>query len=316
MPRTGRRLAVLLATVALLLPAGCGGDKSSAPAASEATAPTARDLATYDAFVLGSASNDPANADVYAVRFAPFAIDRVTVDKRISSIGADEKHLIVAAADENIDQLAQLTGTGDLQPIPGLGRPFAYSPQIIDGIMYFDDAQGEKAEGENRFFAWDLRQRTKKLLLQTNEEYGAATPLDGGRLLLGRRDAQGRYETVIRGKAGKLTRFPISENVFGGDLGGDRLALTLVGTSDRFGDSPVGLLLLDLDTGTKKRIPGFQVVAWNPEGTRLLARRTDVLTDSALVILDPAKPDAPVAVATVPGLAIYGGAWVRGVVAP
>lgn len=313
-PRVGARLAAVGAALALLLPAGCSGDDSR-PAAAEAAQPVARDLASYDVFVRGSAINDPANADLYGIRFEPFVIDRITVDKRISSLGADKDHLLVAAADENIDQLAQVTGSGELQPIPGLGRPFAYSPRILDGVLYFDDAQGDDAKGENRSFAWDLQKQTKKLIFQTKEEIGGATPMSRGRLALSKRTADGSYEALVRSKAGKVTRFPV-DDVFGGALRGHVRALTLVGAGDRFGDKPEAIVLLDLDTGKRRRIDGLQVVAWNPAGTRLLARRTGAPTDSALVILDPAKPDALVEVATVPGLAVYGGAWVRGDVAP
>ncbi|MGQ0466133.1 MAG: hypothetical protein ACT4QG_12510 [Sporichthyaceae bacterium] len=49
--------------------------------------------------------------------------------------------------------------------------------------------------------------------------------------------------------------------------------MTLVGPGDTFGDRAEALLLLNLETGRKRRLPGLQVVDWNPEGTRLLARR-------------------------------------------
>lgn len=311
-PRSRTRVAGLLAALALVLPAGCSDDDSGAPAAAEVVAPVARDLMSYDAFVLGSAVDDPANADVYAIRFDPFAIDRITVDKRISYLGADETHLVVAAADENIDQLARVTGNGALEPIPGLGRPFAYSPRVFDGVLYYEDAQGDEKEGENRSFAWDLEKRTKKLLIQSTEEFGGTTPIGGGRFVYGKPSMDGQDAIVIRSKTGKLTTFQAGGDVSDGAVGRDLIALTLVGANDRFGDKPEALVLLDLDTGEKKRVPGLQVIAWNPAGTRLLARRTDAATDSKLVLLDPAKPDAAVDLQTVPGLAIYGGVWVRG----
>ncbi|MGQ0463833.1 MAG: hypothetical protein ACT4QG_00790 [Sporichthyaceae bacterium] len=311
--RSRAGLAGALTALALVSTAGCGNNGSEQTATAPSSAPVSRDLASYDAFVLGNAANDPANADVYAIRFDPFVVERITTDKRVSSLAADESHLIVAAADENIDQLASVTGTGGLLPLPGLGRPFAYSPRIVDGVLYFEDNQGDDAKGENRSLSWDLTEQKKTLLLQSKKQFGGTTPIAGGRLVFGEPDLDGDDTIVVQSKAGKRTRYSAGGDVADGAVGGDLLALTLVGTGDRFGDRPVGMVLLDLDNGRVKRVPGLQFVAWNPDATRLLARRTDNLADSRLVILDPAKPEAPpVELATVPGLAVFGGVWVRG----
>jgi hypothetical protein len=44
----------------------------------------------------------------------------------------------------------------------------------------------------------------------------------------------------------------------------------------------------------------------------LLAPRIGTPTDSELVLLDPAHPEAPIELATIPGLSIFSGSWVRG----
>lgn len=262
--------------------------------------------------MLGSDQGDPASADVYGVRFQPFAIDRITVGKRVSFLDADSERLVVAAADDGVDRLAQITGAGELTAIPGLGRPFAYAPDLHDGVMYYDDAQGSEKKGEFRYFAWDFAKREKKLLFQTNDQLGSASPLGDGRLVLARLNENGPEKTLIRNRAGKLKAFEIGGDGHNRAVGRDWIAITLVGEGDRFGDKPEAVVLLDPDSGKNRRIDGLQVITWSPDGKRLLARRTNSATDSALVLLDPAKPGALVDVHTVPGLVIYSGAWVRG----
>lgn len=310
MTRRRRAPAAALLTLALSL-TGCGGTDTTfsaiAPGAS-----IVRDLASYDAFVLASAQNNPMFADVYAIRFTPFSIDRITTDKRASSIGADEKYVVVAAADEQIDKLAIVTSSGALKPIPGLGRPSAYTPTLRNGVMYYDDAQGDEARGENRFFTWDLSTRTKKLLFRTNEELGGAAPAGGGRLLLGKANEDRNDEVILRSRSGKLTRFPVGTGVGHTQIGRGLIAVTLIGPDEKH----EALLLLDPKTGKSRRLPGLELLCWNPSGTRLLARRTGDTTESRLVLLDPARPDAPTEVTTVPGLSIFGGVWVRGDLAP
>lgn len=309
-----RRLAVAATALALGLLAGCGSDGPGAATAAQAPPPpVARDLAGYDAYVLASAENNYLFADVYAIRFQPFTIDRLTTGKRISRLGADRDHLLVAAADQDVDRLASVSGTGELLPVPGLGRPYAFAPNVVEGVMYYRDIDPVDREDDSRYFAYDLNERTNKLLFRSEKTQFDLTPLDDGRLISTTSSEDGPVRVLIRGKAGKQSSIALgAEGGGGGELGRDWFAYPLVGADERGEDKAVGLALLDPETGTIKRVPGVQAVAWSPDGTRLLARRIGSTTDTALVLLDPAKPDAPVAVHTVPGLAIYSGSWVRG----
>ncbi len=162
---------------------GCGSERTRLLRRRRRRPSSATWLATTHS-CSASAENDPLFADVYGIRFAPFAIERITTDKRVSSLGADEKHVMVAAADQDVDRLAQVTGAGALNPVPGLGRPFAYTPTLRDGVMYFDDAQGQKSKGEYRYFSWNLRTQKKTLLFQSVKNLGSAQPFGDGRFLV------------------------------------------------------------------------------------------------------------------------------------
>jgi hypothetical protein len=281
-------------------------------AAPPSPAATSHSLADYDAFVVASATNSPADADVYAIRFDPFSVDRITTDKRISSMGADDEHVMVAAGDEQIDKLAQVTGSGDLKSIPGLGRPHAFTPYLAGGVLYYRDVDDRGHNDQYRFLSWDLKKETGTLLYQSEENFGAAKPMTGGRMLLVTDDEEGNDQVAIRSKSGKLTEFPLHGVVSLVRAGRSWIATTLVGAGDQGGNQPEATVLVDPTTGRTKRIPGLQAICWNPAGTLLLARRTADLTNSQLVLLDPAHPDAPRRLQTVPGLAIFNGTWVRG----
>ncbi|MGQ0465709.1 MAG: hypothetical protein ACT4QG_10365 [Sporichthyaceae bacterium] len=305
------RAAAVLAVLALVLPAGCGGGDSENTAAAQATS-VARDLASYDAFVLASAENNPLFADVYGLRFDPLVVERITVNKRVSSLAADDERVLVAAADQDVDRPAQVTDTGELIPIPGLGRPFAYSPYVLDGVMFYNDAQGEGKKGKFRYWAWDLGKRQKSLLFQSGDSLGGAHPLGAGRFMVRvAPDSQGD-RLAVRSRSGKLTEFGLGGNVSDVLPGRDHFAATLVGEGDRFGDTPESLVLVDAKSGERQRVPGLQVVAGNPDGTRLLARRIAAAGQSQLVLLDPANPAALSEIGTVADLTVYTGTWVRG----
>ena len=242
------------------------------------------------------------------MRFDPFTVERITTDKVVSALGADEQHLIVAAADEQVDRLAEVSGAGELGPVAGLGRPAGYSPTVRDGLLYFDDAAGKGAKGRYRFFTFDLAQQTKTMVYRSTKDLGAPKPMADGRLLVTVAGKAGQDRLAIRDKAGKLTALPTLGDIAVVRPGAELVAVTLVrGGAD---GASQALLLFNPDTGEKQVIPDLQMVAWSPDGRHILARRTESPTDSRLVILDPTK--APVELGTIPNLAIYGGAWVRG----
>jgi hypothetical protein len=136
--------------------------------------------------------------------------------------------------------------------------------------------------------------------------------MDDGRIVLITTDKRDEDQIAIRSRSGKLTQFPIHGTTSLVRPGRAFIAATLSGAGDRGGDKTEATVLVDPATGKTTRIPGLQAICWSPNGTQLLARRTGDLTDSQLVLLDPAHPEAPLRLATIPGLAIFSGSWVRG----
>ncbi|MGQ0623183.1 MAG: hypothetical protein ACT4PP_00770 [Sporichthyaceae bacterium] len=307
------RLTATIATAALLLAAGCSGEDSQRiGGAGPAPSSTALDLTSYDTIVIASAPRMPLFADLYGIRFSPFVMERITTDKRVSSLGAGPENIVVAAADQGADQLALVGADGTLRDVPGLGRPFGYNPHVADDTLFYEAIEREGEKLINRYFAWDFDRQRQTPLFDYTESLDGITPLSRGRFAFAIAGNDTTEDVVVvRAKNGALTRFGVGGQGIGLDVGRDLIATTLVGAGDRFGDTPETLVLLDRDTGETEQIPGLQAICWTPDGTRLLARRTTSTTSSELVLLDPAAPTALAVIGSVPNLVIYSGAWVR-----
>lgn len=313
----GRR-RVVRAGVALCLTASVaactsGSPREVGPADRPATVDVALPLSAYDLVVIASAENNPLFADVYGVTLDPAMAYRVTTDKRISSLDANAQRIVVAAADGPADRLAYVTDTGELQPIPGLGRPFAYTPEFRDdGSIVFADLVGTDSTSTNRYLAWNERDREKRVLFRSEKELNGPTPGPDSSLAFLLYKETGDDAVVLREASGKMLTFPLNGDGGYVHWGRTFIAATLNGAGSEFGDKASGMVLIDPDTGEQTPVPGWQPIAWTADGERLLVRKAGDEANSELALLDPARPSAPEPVGTIPDLAIYTGAWVRG----
>lgn len=272
---------------------------------------TGNDLGSFDAFVIASAENNPLFADVYGLRFQPLVAERLTTMKRISALGADDEHVVVAAADGDVDRLALVAGDGSLSELPGLGRPYAFSPEVADGVVYYEVLTSNS--DTYRFLSFDLNRKAKTKLFESSRLSGIL-PVGNGVTIHGQAGKPPKNPdlVVVRQPSGQVKSIPVSAEGFGLEAGRRWLATTIQAAGSSFGDNPASVELIDRISGRLKRVKGFQAVCWTPDGTKLLARRVGDPLSSPLVLLDPTKPDDVIELGTVPGLAIYNGAWVRG----
>ncbi len=304
---TFRRLtaAALVAVLGLGL-AGCGSDDASAAA----------DAWSFDLVVVASATNDPLAADLYGIRLDPLTAVRLTQDKKISAVGATADRVVVAAADSRVDQLAFLTAAGELTEIPGLGRPFAYNPSFVDGhtLMFDDVLVPEEDVQVNRTLVWDETAQAKRVLFQTTDTLIGSTPGPEGQVALIRTRKNGRESVVVRDASGATREIPVE-----GDVGrltwGPRYIAVALNSTDRKagGDPSVALILIDPVAGKQLQLGASQPIAWTPDGSKLLVRKTGDAATSQLAWFDPENPDALGKIGGITGLVIYSGAWMKGV---
>jgi hypothetical protein len=300
--------AAAVGTCALLATAGCGAGGDAQAAATPTPTTPGRDLTSYDLFMTGSAQKESADAELYGIRFNPFRIDRLTTNKQIQAFGADGQHVVAATRVGDVDELSEVTGQGELAPIPGLGQVRGSAPSLRDGRLYYRNAQGDAATGQYGYFVWDFAHQTSAQLFNASMDE-RPVPAAGGRFVLTRDGAGGMKELVVRDGRGELSRFPLNVAVNADRVGRDYAALTTVSGVKAL---PNGLVLVNLVTGKIDRVPGVLVVGWSPDGTRLLGERRTPAGPTQLVLVDPAKPAAtPTAIGTVP-FPLFEGVWVRG----
>lgn len=89
----------------------CGGGGAAPPAAE---APPS----IFDAYVMANDQGNILQSDLYGITFNPLRAFRITTNKRISSMSASVDKVVVAAGDEQIDQLGEVTPVGGIRRLP------------------------------------------------------------------------------------------------------------------------------------------------------------------------------------------------------
>jgi hypothetical protein len=297
----------LAATLALGL-TGCGDD--------DASAAEDRSLSAFDLVVVASETNDPLAADLYGISLDPLTAVRITQGKKISTVAATADQVVVSAADGRVDQLALVGVTGELSEIPGLGRPFAYNPSFVDGhtLMFDDVLVPEDGVEVNRTLVWDAEAKAKTVLFQTTDTLIGSTPGPDGQVALIRTRKSGE-SVVVRDAAGATKEIPVEGDVGKLTWGPRYIAVALNNTERKPGADPsAALILLDPVAGKQLQLGASQPIAWTPDGSKLLVRKTGEGGKSQLAWFDPEHPDALGQIGGIAGLVIYSGAWVKGAV--
>jgi hypothetical protein len=302
-----RRAAAALAAALLPGLAACGDDGASA---AEGPPP----LSSFDLVVVASETNDPLAADLYGIRFDPLSAVRITHDKKVSTVDATASRVVVAAADGRVDQLALVGADGELEPIPGLGRPFAYNPSFVDGrTLMFDDVLIPEEDVEvNRTMVWDETAQAKSVLFQTRDTLIGSTPGPDGQVALIRTRQKGE-SILIRAASGATKEIPVEGDIGRLDWGPRYIAVGLNNTErSQEADPSAALILVDPVEGRQLQLGASQPIAWTPDGTKLLVRQTGDPAQSQLAFFDPAAPEGLQRLGGIQGLVIYSGAWVKG----
>jgi hypothetical protein len=86
------------------------------------------------------------NAGLSRLTFSPPRLKPVTPVRRVSAISGCSESVVVAAAQESVDfsDHIQLLVSDDFGPVPGLGVPFGYAPELDEACrLLYSDAGGE-----------------------------------------------------------------------------------------------------------------------------------------------------------------------------
>ncbi len=308
--RSALALALALGASACGVGGSPGGTESVPVAAADAPA-----LQSFDIYAIGSDAGNVLFADVYGITLNPLRAHRITTGERISALSADPDTVVVAAADEQIDKLAMVAEGGNLVPVPGLGRPHAFSPEIQpDGTIRYEDGGPEDDEKIlARYLSYDPASRRTKVLYKTSDDtFNVGSAVPGGRFLQVVHNESGNDRLIFVGRDGSRRSYTIAPRITGPQVGRKLVAIGVFSSPDV--DAPkTDTVLLDLKSGSKQTVEGWAPLAWSPDGTRLLVVRTadTALPDAELAVLDPARPDSPQSLGTIPNLTLFSGSWVR-----
>lgn len=306
------KTAVVSVLVLLALTTGLGacggGSDTGAPAAMSSEA---QRLQNFEVYAIASAEGNELQADVYGLTLNPLRAFRLTTDKRVSWLSADENTVVVAAADEQIDKLGYLLEGGSIGPLADLGRLVAYSPEIqSDGtIRYQDDGAGDASI--NRYMAYDPEAGRTRVLYRTTKDLNVVAAMPGGKFLeVIHRDSAVDQVAVVSLQGGRRI-FPVADRI-ASPIAGKTLVAVAAFTAADVNLPADATVILDPRTGRVRTVEGWAPLTWTPDGTKLLVVRAGETRrpDAELAVLDPGSPDRPEILGTIPGLTFFQADWV------
>jgi hypothetical protein len=271
-----RILATALALIGLL--AGCSPSKESQLTASTTTTATLPPppIAGVDGRFLSLGGENPLDAGLYELRLWPVRLDPLTPVRRVSSIGACETRVIVAAAQAEVgynDHLQVFSG-GRFGPVENLGSPHAFIPTLAaDCRMLYLDSTNPAEGGDARVHLWNPSDRTDTVLA-TYPGVGAMSWGPSGQfaLLERTRSVQGKEQDevavhILKNSARRSLSAPAPR--LSGLLWG---AANWMAFSNGNADATI---FLQPDTGERHDLADWAPRAWSPDGKRLLVAAPD-----------------------------------------
>ena len=245
-------------------------------------------------------SGGPNDDQLYELRFSPPKVRVASPTKRVSSVGACQERVFVAAAQEEVgftDHLQELRGER-LVALDGLGPVPALSPAVSRDcrVAYtFVDRSGPELVSELR--VWDPAQRVGKALYRTHPGdgllLGTAWGPDGQvaalRLPPDRADSptgnpsDGRPAMIVVVRADGSTSEvnPGTPDPVGLAWGRNTVAV---------GDGEAKTILIEPETGKRMTIEGWRPLVWSPKEDVLLLK--DSATGQSLGLLDAKGPSS------------------------
>lgn len=232
--------------------------------------------------------DDANNAGLSRLTFSPPRIEPLTPIRRVSALAACPTAIVVAAAQEAVDfsDHIQLLQDRELVPVPGLGAPFGFVPDLDPQCRLLYSDGGGDDQPEDRLWRFDTGSDTAQVIHTYPGISGMAWG-PGGRI------AVMESTRSAEGSPSRVTGIRILEP----DGANDRVLPPVSSRPGLFEWGATGWMafgvdrrataLLHPDTQERHDVPGWLPLAWSPDGTQLLLggtedrRRLGVLVDVA-----------------------------------
>lgn len=255
--------------------------------------------------VLLLAGDNDLSADLYDLTLAPIVLRRITCEQRVSTVAGRSGSIVVAAAQREVgysDHIQQLVGDR-LAPIDGLGLVSGFNPDVgPDSRVMFTQISGTKEAPRLDVNVFDPATKVTKTLLSgdPNVLVGGVFGPDG-RVAIGRHEPSGD-KLILLGEKGK-------QDIL--QPGVAKMGNLQWGRSGWIAIQDIGVGAVFFDPRSKERVavPGWQVLAWSPDGTSLL-----VAGGEKHMTLGLAKPSAGSTVQNIIDLphSVFAAVWLSG----
>lgn len=273
---TNKGVVVLALAVLAALLAACDSGGDSAGQGQEQT-PTSTTIHVPEGAVpagrfLALAGEESLDAGLYELRFGPLRLDRLTPTRRVGAVGACEKQVVVAAAQEDVgfsDTVQRFTA-GKLGPVEGLGNPKGSSPTLhSDCRMAYVVVDRSTPENVFRLHLWDPQARTDTVIHSAGAlggfsfgPHGEIAVIETTKSSPGQVAASTAIVIIVPGQPPRSMPAPAPD-----------LGVLRWGASARIAISRTDAkttLFLDPDTGDHSELPGWYPLGWSPDGSELL----------------------------------------------
>lgn len=267
--------ALVLLTAAVLALGGCSARTSretSEPAevhpeelvALEGPAPVGRFFAKAGADSLAS--------DLYRVSFSPPTYERLTTDKRVTTVGGCAGKVVVAAAQEEvgyIDTLQELRN-GKLVAVEKLGLQNGSGPDLSEDCrILFVQTKGSEPYTTSEIKLFDPATGATSVAASGPTVQGASWG-PAGEVLVLRREPAGPRLDVIRPDGSRAELDPQMPDVGNARWGeGGWIAMAVFAHPQQ---PPTATLFLNPANGQRSTLDGWLPLTWSPAGDQLLVR--------------------------------------------
>jgi hypothetical protein len=254
--------------------------------------------------VLLAGDNDM-SADLYELTLTPMLLRRVTCEQRVSTLGGRPGSIVVAAAQTEVgysDHIQQLVGDR-LATIDGLGPVSGFSPDVGPGSrIMFTQINGTKEAPRFDVNVFDPATKATKTLLSgdPNVLVGGVFGPDG-RVAIGRHEPSGD-DLIVLDQNGKQDTLRPGVAKLGNFRWGPSGWIALQ-------DIAAGAVFFDPRSKQRVAVPGWQVLAWSPDGTSLLVAGGD--NGATLGLAKPSTGSAVEKIVDLPHSA-FGAVWLPG----
>jgi hypothetical protein len=207
-------------------------------------------------------------ADLYEMRL-PLQFRLLARHARISSLAAMKTSVVVADARVDVDRLEVWDGCR-LGPVPGLGSPHAFTPAISpSGVLAYVELEGSTGALSFSLKTWDPASQRGRVILSNPTSLGdPCWNLDGSL-------------RILRSPGNGTTVLTVTSNgtIVGPDLAADAtldMKCSIDGIIALLPRRPEARsTFVDPKTGRRTELLGWTVLAWSPDGRRVLVQAAD-----------------------------------------